>query len=532
MNLKRKLCGLMALCMLGTTALTGCGGGGGVTGSVAPDDPDKEVTLRWVIPWYEQTDYSMVMEEINKRLPELLPNTKLELVLDPSMGDKWSLWMAGGTSFDIAHSGYATDLQSEINKQAYLPLDDLIDRLAPTIKEERDNTFKDNYLTGTYQGSLYAIPNNQYHIQETKLLVIPEDLKDYLDIQGLVATAHSSPTTQEDFYKILGNYFDAIKAANVLDTDTISTVCDIERLYEYVAKRGYEFIGGNESNLCYKVFNDGKVEIINFYETEEFKTFIRYANEWYKKGYISKDVVSGGGAGNRQYTAQAVNGSRIDLEADSTKVQYDSSVKDYRRYISLNNPEYDYTGAVVLGNLSTYQSIPTTAQNPERAMKLLELLRTEEGAEILNLLCYGIEDVHYKKLSDQEIDPFDYDGQGSSSSKYGIANWLVGSLFDAYVVNPPYDASIMDYGLNYYQNLKPNYTRTPVYGLSFDNTKVSNKLAQMASAVAEYEMQLICGVLENNDETYNNLQKKLEVAGMKDVIAEFQKQADAYEVPQ
>ena len=90
----------------------------------------------------------------------------------------------------------------------------------------------------------------------------------------------------------------------------------------------------------------------------------------------------------------------------------------------------------------------------------------------------------------------------------------------------------MDYGLNYYQNLKPNYTRTPVYGLSFDNTKVSNKLAQMASAVAEYEMQLICGVLENNDETYNNLQKKLEVAGMKDVIAEFQKQADAYEVPQ
>lgn len=94
MNLKRKLCGLMALCMLGTTALTGCGGGCGVTGSVAPDDPDKEVTLRWVIPWYEQTDYSMVMEEINKRLPELLPNTKLELVLDPSMGDKWSLWMA------------------------------------------------------------------------------------------------------------------------------------------------------------------------------------------------------------------------------------------------------------------------------------------------------------------------------------------------------------------------------------------------------------------------------------------------------
>lgn len=99
-RIKRILAALMAATML-LTVLAGCGKG----------EDSGSVTLKWVIPFSEQKDYDMVMKEVNKKLGELLPDTQLDLILDNSMASKWSLWMAGGDSLDIAHSGFATDLQ-------------------------------------------------------------------------------------------------------------------------------------------------------------------------------------------------------------------------------------------------------------------------------------------------------------------------------------------------------------------------------------------------------------------------------------
>lgn len=482
------------------------------------ENNSNEITLRWVLPFAEQSDYQMVEDTANEMLAELLPDTKLQLVLDSSMGDKWSLWMSGKTSFDIAQSGYANDLQTEIMNNSYLPLNDLINEYAPTIKQEMTD-YEASYFTGTYNNQLYAIPNIQYYINVSAMLRISDSISQYFDIKKLVDATYSSPKTTEEFYQILD---ECITKADAARSESESKVyVDIARFYNIIAKRGYIFIGGSDSNICYDPYAD-TVKVIDFYETDEFKMFVRYANKWYTNGNIPKDVLTGT-TGDVSRNIVATNGSRYNMDENSTRYW----AADKQVLVCLNNPDYDILGSYTIGSIYSYLSIPFTAQNPERAIKLIELLRTEEGADLLNLLVYGIEGVHYEKTSDTTIKAFDYEGQGTSSSKYGIPNWMMGNLFNMYVVDP-YDYSIVEYGNDYYQNYIKTVKRTSLYGFSFNIQNVKSLMSQILSIDKEYEPQIAYGVLSDYQSTYETLISRLDTAGLSQLITEFQNQADEY----
>ena len=79
------------------------------------------------MPWAEQKDAQNVVAEINKKLENLLPNTQIALTLDSGMADKWSLWMSTQREIDIAHSGYATNIEDEVRNESYLELNDLVE---------------------------------------------------------------------------------------------------------------------------------------------------------------------------------------------------------------------------------------------------------------------------------------------------------------------------------------------------------------------------------------------------------------------
>ena len=172
--MKKLLCLLMAVMML-AGIFAGCGGGNSA-------NPDDKITLTWVMSEAEPTEVKKITDKANEMLETLLPNTKIELVLDNSMASKWSLWMAGGKIFDIAHSGFSTDIQTEINNGAYMELDDLIEKYAPTIKELKNGVFKDLFDYGVYAGKTYAIPCIQTYCKETMSISIPTALRKYIDV--------------------------------------------------------------------------------------------------------------------------------------------------------------------------------------------------------------------------------------------------------------------------------------------------------------------------------------------------------------
>ena len=521
--MKRILALVLTVFML-AAAFCGCGGSSGNGG---------DVTLVWAAQFSKQDDYDMVMEKVNELLAEKLPNTKLEFMYDSSMSSKWSLWMAGKKPIDIAHSGYCTDLASEINKKSYVGLNDLIDKYAPTIKAESEK-YKSEYYTGMMDGEIYAIPCIQIHVNDEVYLSVPSDLYQYLDVAALQAAVKENPTTTEVFYQIIDSYIQKA-LPNVDSSKNAGLIGNVEHIFRNFVKRGYEFVGGNNSLLCYKLEGSEKnVKIVNFYETEEYKLWIKYAAKWYEQGLISKDILTGeDGLGSREalFEANIENFRVADADGDGIITSEEgvaATTKEAGYKISLTEDNQKYNGSAVVGSLKTYLSIPTTAKNPERAMQLLELLRTEEGFDILNTIVYGIEGTHYEKLSDTEIKAFDYLAQGSSTSKYGVPNWLCGNMFNMYVCFP-HTQKTYDAGKQYFDEEKPNFTETAVFGLSFNNKPVENELSQISSANDEFMLQMIGGTSKSKYmDTYNTMMGKLKAAGIEKVITEYQTQADEF----
>lgn len=511
---------IVAVLILGV--LCGCGGNG---------DNGGKVNLVWALPLAEQSDTDEVLEGVNKLLAEKLPNTTLELMLDSSMGTKWSLWMAGKKPIDIASSGYVNDLASEINKKSYVELNDLIEEYAPTIKKEWEK-YSIDYATGMVNGKLYAIPDLQIHINDEMFFSVPEYYYQYLDVAALQKAVKENLTTTEVFYQIIDDYL--AKASKVPNARNAGLMSYVEHFFRCFAKRGYEFVGGTSSLFCYRK-DDETCKIVNFYETEEYLTYIKYAARWYEKGYISKDILTGeDGIGDKEAlcTANQTNFRKVDANDDGIitpdEQNADGISKTNQYKISLTTDDQKYVGSSVLGSLSVYLSIPTTSKNPERAIQLLELLRTEEGKDILNMLVYGFEGKHYEVIGDNHIDAFEYAGQATSSNSYGIPNWIMGNQLNMYVCSP-YSQITYDAAVEYYDVERPNYKRTKLFGYSFSNDAVKNQLSQLSAVNEEFMLQLIGGTSKADYmTTYNQMMSKLKAAGTEKVIADYQKQADDY----
>lgn len=502
----------------------------GVLGGCSKSNDNTKVNLIWAIPTSEQKDYELVIKEVNKLLEEKLPNTTLELKQDSAMSTKWSLWMAGKKTIDIASSGYATNLATEINRNAYLELNDLIEEYAPTIKAEWEE-YDIDYASGMMDGKLYAIPDLQIHINDQFYFGVPEYYYQYLDVEALQKAVKENITTTQVFYDIINNYLEEVsKHPNEQNTGKISYV---EYTFKSLVKRGFEFIGGTDTLLCYRL-DDEETKVLNFYETEEYKLWIENAAKWYSKGYISKDILTGDSDSDKDglFTCNVVNMRVIDRNNDgilTPEEQNSDGISNSTSYkISLTDESQKYLGVTVLGKLAVYLSIPSTSQNPERAIQLLELLRKDEGRDILNTLVYGIEGKHYEKTGENTIKAFEYNGQGGSSSSYGLPNWMMGNQLKMYICSP-YNEDTYNAAVQYYKEDRPNYKKTRLYKFSTDNTKVENEIAQMAAIDEEFLLQLIGGVSDSKyNETYKKMMDKLKAAGIDDVVKEYQQQCDSY----
>lgn len=506
----KKLISLVLVIVMLSGILAGCGQ---KTSSAYKEDSDEEVTLTIAIPWSEQKDFEIVEAEINKQLETLLPHTKVELLLDNGMADKWTLWMSTKKAIDIAHSGYVTNLEDEIRKETYLELNDLVEEYAPTLKDLRER-FWYSYDNATISGELYAIPNVQYYAKNANVIDLAKDIADHIDMKALKEEAWASDKTTEKFYEILTAGFDKAAASGVDMKDCINLT-----LYN-LAKRGYHFIGGADSNLCYDNSDSGK--IIDFYTTDEFVTFCKYMKIWAGSGYVSKDILTG------QWSDKTGAGTSYAFgmnEETGIKEKYQSEGKVS---MVLGDPDKEVL-VTNIGDQKTYWSIPFTSAHPVRAIRFLDLLHSEKGSVIANLLAYGIEGQHYEVLDAKNgnIKAFEYQGQGGANISYGIPNWLITNMMQGMYNVAPYTNEFKEYGLNYYDNLK-NMKKHILCGFSFDVSAVRSELSQLIKNNKEYAESVYSGIVDNSDGILAELQEKNKAAGQEKIMQELQKQADEY----
>ncbi len=536
----------MLLCVAMIVPVAGCGGSKG-----AGSDMSKDVTLTWAImsEHYGHADDDLVFKAFNEKLKTLLPHTTVKFISLDS--ENWSRWMAGNKEVDIAWSGYLYDIESQARQKAYQPLDDLVEKYAPNIQNEQ-KTWVDAYRSGEVDDKLYAIPNMQPWIKETPYVQIPAQLYQYFDTDAFIKALRSDPHTTEEVYQVLTKFLDTIKANGAINGQGLTGFAsDVLGVF---ATRGYEALDSG-NNVYYDAFAD-TVEPFQWVGSEPWLLYIKYKKLWYEKGFFndSKNASSGS---NLDAISTKQQGMWFDsfLDVDTEKglfTEKDKYGEIKYNCILINSRDQMYNGVSICGSEASYSIIPRTAVNPERAIKLLDLLRTPEDAEngkevkeLVDLLVWGFEGdpdldeetaaeehKHYYRIDvdgdgvAEACKGYDYINQPSAKSTYGIPLWIVDNSF---IPSPPeyYLAGQKEYALDYYQNVRNNVLhKTPVYGMRVSNAKISNQLTNISSASKEF------GTIYKSGADFDNQLEKfkaaLKTAGVDTVLKEMQTQCKEY----
>ena len=152
-------------------------------------------------------------------------------------------------------------------------------------------------------------------------------------------------------------------------------------------------------------------------------------------------------------------------------------------------------------------------------MKFLNLLYT--NAEVINLIDWGIEGVHYEKNEDGTIRyP---DGVTAETSTYNIgtqfmnANELLSYVWEG---NDP----------NLWQEkvaFEENAIASNALGFNFDSSSVKTQMTAVSNVINQYEDALGNGTVDV-ESTLPQFIKALKDAGIDDIITEKQKQFDEF----
>lgn len=502
---KKIIAGSLVLALSVTAALTGCSNRGG-------DDPNEEVTLKWVYMGDMQQDTQKVWDAFNEKLKEYLPNTKVEFEAIPGAeyAEKWKLKMASREAIDIAWTGYTSTYVDEIANGSFMELNDLLDQYGQDVKAELPDWV---WEKAEFNGKIYSIPNYQMMnvlrlgIKTPKVLAdefMPAELE-----QRITETCYSHPLAQKEDYDVIGEYLQNLKDGGKLWKGVAP-----ENLVWLGQRKGYEQLM-SETQPYVMVKTDPNFKVINVFEQDSMKVAYAGLRDWYEKGFIRQDIsgitdYSDGDLVEGGYVLNMHGHYDMPTTKQAGKLEEKSIPVDDKYYISASQ-----------SNTST--AIPNTAKHPERAMELLNLMNTEKGKDLLNLLAYGIEGEHYDVKDNNQIN-VDKAVLAGTQKKYQGTVWVLGNVFNAYETdNNP--VGLNDY---YLHEVNEKAEVSTIMGFKPDLNPVKTEVSQVEAVTKEFEVPLRKGYLSNWQETYDEMISKMKGAGIDTVIAEIQSQLDTW----
>lgn len=500
---------LVALCV-SVVSLVGCGGPPPDMDGVFVDNPEEHYNLKFYMPSMgTMTDLPAVVEEVNK-ITEREINASIEIVAFNyyEYSSKITNVIASSEKFDICHTSPAINHYFlNVQRKAFYPVDYLLDTYAPVTKSLISEDLWKQLEVG---GKKYATVNLQ---------ILPRTfsyfLNDEQNMKDFIAAKYPSYT------------FDTIWQANVHKlqfieeylawlrqtgkglggyTSRIDATATLQNFYGFDdLSTGMNCPGAVQATDDLK---DGKLKVVNQFETDEFKELVEYATRWRQMGYINKDKISSSG-GAQDYNV-------MDIVFDGTwkpGAEQTSTDGTVRRPIQLSEPTY--FSSFILG---TMNAISSRSENPARAMKFIELMSSNK--ELHNLLQFGIEGKHYTKVEGEE-NRISLTPNSSYDNKF--FGWGLGNEFNSYV----YGAQPADM---HEQSKKINETaRKPaIIGFNFDPEPVKQKIADCLAVSEEFVQLLSEGGFPDQQAKYNEFIQRLKQAGADDIVKEKQRQVDLW----
>lgn len=397
----------------------------------------------------DQKDIDQVNEALSKYTREKIGcNVKIK-VLD------WGTWfgklptmIATNQPLDILFSANWLNYPQMVANKAYMQMGPYFNKYAPQTVKLFTGVNKMLLDSAKVNGVMYGIP------------VVKE-------VGGGQAIAYRNDILKK--YKI--------------DATKIKSTADLEKAFEIIKKAGntsVKFMWNglapsfgvpqleNLSSVAY--LKPGTTKVIYQAQDPDYIKQAVTTREWFKKGYLNTDTKATDDIYKTGSTFAKVEtftpGKEGELNA--TKA-YDWKVVQISPAVSLAGQ-----GAGALWTLSR------TCKNPELAMKVLNLMFTDEW--FLNTINYGIEGKHYVKVDAKTVD-MPAGVNNTNNGYFPNASWEFGNQFLSWL---PKDAPKDQWEkyIAFNKTVKPSL----ISGFVFNTKNVMNEIGACNNVSAKYPM--------------------------------------------
>ncbi|UJF31830.1 ABC transporter substrate-binding protein [Paenibacillus hexagrammi] len=524
MNSKKGLTVLLTTLLSSAIVFSGCSSNTTKSGSSSSESPKntasstaaavksdlKPYEVVMVYPDSTQRDLEKVQNAMNEYLKSTYPEMNMTVKLNPvdwgAWGDKTNLMFASGEKFDTIFTANWLGFESQVNKGALLPLDDLLKQYGPDIEKVE----KDYHSGATRGGKIYGIHTHQ-ELGGSQGIVVRKDLaeKYHFDLAALAKSRK-----MEDLEPMLKT----IKENEPGITPMVGLPLPLEAYFKSgKMEMILDPVGLVRSNKDFKA--------VSYYDTDEYMNLARLTHSWFKQGYINKDASTSVQSNNDGWSkmktgnAFAIAGADMEIVSDNS-VPAPMPIRSKQVGMDLIQIPFNIDSLRTRKLADTTQAISKNSEDPARAMMLLNLFFKD--AKLLSLFNYGIEGTHYVLKNGQVDLP-----EGKTTDNVGFYHdnqWQIGNQMLNYT-------RVGEDPKKYenYEKFNKDVAADPsiIFGFIFDSEPVKNELIAIENVRKTYDAGLNSGTLDPDVEV-PKLTSKLKAAGIDKVVAEVQKQLDEW----
>ncbi len=521
---KKKVLAVLLTAVMALGALAACGGSGNTgngsaaaNNSAAPAETNNKTsetqTATGDIPkivmetlYFDAVprDLAAVEAAMNEiSIPEIGVQVELYPLGFSEASQQVGLMISSGQQLDLVVCAGRSDFLSLVNKNMVLDLDELIATVGQPVAEAAAKAIPGGYVGG----KLYGIPSIEKYGSINGLCID----KSIVDAVGWT----KFDLTMEE----LGDFLAQAKA--VTDKHLIHLSGGGNAVANFEMMNTVDYLGADIA--CGGILGVGSAEgdkVVNIFATEEYRNYCKLMHEWYEAGYFNLDAATNNDSGQAAVTAGTGAGYFIKTELDMVDQQ---AAANGIEMVGLNTRPH----IVVTGDIAQQTwSIPYTCADPEAAMKVMNLMWTNE--DFINLMYYGIEDLDYRTLEDGRIGFL----EGEAPQTVGFHQWF--GLYGNVALKKVWEASPADYKeqLEAFNNDVTAENSSKFYGYAFNPDIVKTEYAAVNDVISTYRTSLECGVVDDVDGVVDQFVKDLEAAGINTIIEANQKALDEWKAQQ
>ena len=494
----KKLLAVFLVTAMSISVLGGCSGSkttskdGSIENTAANADKEEPYTVTIYAPYDASTEECEAVSEKVSEITRELINCDVQLIRGVTK-DQLNLALTSGEKLDLFFAfPWQVSLSSMVASNEVVAMDDLLATYAP---ETKGSISEEDWACVTVNGSIYGIPMNKDKARARGF----EMNKQIADELGLDYSKPVSYAELEDMLrKVKEAYPDiypCVPNGGSMNFPTWSSD-----------------VLGDSLGVLENCLNDS-TEVVNLFETESFREYCSYIYKWVQEGLMMPDGANtdesyatyiGSGVGFGTFTPL-----KAGFEAEETR----------KCGVEIATVQL-YDAHSTTSMVNACWSIAGNSEKPEKAMEMLNLMYT--NPDISNLFINGIEGNNYQFV-DKENKIIDYvDGVDASTTNYSVVGWAWPNEQITYVWNGD-ESNVW----NELSKFNASAKASPAKGFVFNNEEVLNEVTACNNVIEKYQNGLITGCL-NPEEAIPKMTGELKVAGIDTIIAEKQKQLDAW----